>query len=138
MTDHEAGPRTVRFYAEAFIKRPGMYLGRPIRIDRALPFLRGYEAALFDVRLATHDLGNVHLPAGPVAQFETQLSAEGRVRWHSLELTLAAEAIGWTQQDPPVLDELTEEQHHAAISLLLPLVEQLFALPDTLVTPERS
>lgn len=50
--------------AEAFAKRPGMYIGRPIRIDRVMIFLHGYEVAIFHVRLARFpEIAKVHQSA---------------------------------------------------------------------------
>ncbi|AVL97579.1 hypothetical protein C6C15_10965 [Microbacterium sp. str. 'China'] len=120
--------------AEAFAKRPGMYIGRPIRIDRVMIFLHGYEVAIFHVRLARFpEIAKVHQSGGPLSQFRAQMRDEGRLRWDSVELTAVAEAIGWTGEEPPVLDDLTEEQHHAAIWRLVPLLERMFTLPAAVV-----
>ncbi|MCT1365297.1 MULTISPECIES: hypothetical protein [unclassified Microbacterium] len=117
--------------AESFAKRPAMYIGRPIRIDRVMTFLHGYEFAIRAVRQARFpDIVKVHQPAGPISQFQRQLREEGRLRWNSLELTVVAEAISWTDEQLPVLDDLSEEQHHAAIWQILPLLEQIFSFPD--------
>lgn len=125
--------------AEAFAKRPGMYIGRPIRIDRVMTFLHGYEHAIRAVRQARFpDIVKVHQPGGPLSQFQHQLYEEGRLRWGSLELTMVAEAIGWTDEQPPVLDDLSEEQHQAAIWQILPLLEQVFSLPDDVAGRRRD
>jgi len=139
MTDHEAAQMPIFSQTEAFAKRTGMYIGRPIRIDRVMTFLHGYEVAIQDVRRVRFpDIVKVHQPVGPLSQFRHQLSEEGRLRWDSVELTVVAEAIGWTDEEPPVLNDLSEEQHHAAIWRLLPLLERVFSLPDEVVGFRRD
>jgi len=81
---------------------------------------------------------NAFQPVGVLGQFREQLRSEGRLRWDSWSLTIVAEAIGWTGDEPPAIDDLTEEQHLEAVRNLLPLLEKVFALPAELVTSLRD
>ncbi|GAA2250026.1 hypothetical protein N1031_19840 [Herbiconiux moechotypicola] len=119
--------------AGAFIKRPGMYLGQPIRFDRVTAYVNGYTMAIEQVREAfSSDHPGGFRPVGVEAQFQEQLRDEGRLRWDRWDLTIAAEAIGWTHDEPPVVEDFTVEEHRVAIEHLRPLLEKMFTLPDSL------
>lgn len=132
MTDHEASAPSLLIMAGAFIKRPGMFLGHPIRFDRATAFISGYTLAIDQVRGAlSPDHAQAFRPVGIEGQFQQQLREEGRLRWDRWDLTIAAEATNWTHDEPPVLDAFTDEQHLAAIAHLQPLLDRVFALPGS-------
>lgn len=133
MSDHQAFEFSPSMTAGAFIKRPGMFLGQPIRFDRVTAFVSGYTMAVDQVRVAlASDDGGGFRPVGVEGQFREQLRAEGRLRWDRWDLTVAAEAIGWRHDAPPVIEDFTDEQHRAAIEHLMPLLEKMFSLPDSL------
>ena len=119
-----------------------MFIGVPVRFDRVVAHIRGYILAVEDVRTAlVPGHAGAHHPVGLESQYRDQLRAEGRLRWDRWDLTVVAEAIGWDQEEPPVLDDLSEDQHRAAISQLRPLLECVFALPGEValaVRPDTS
>ena len=119
-----------------------MFIGVPVRFDRVVAHIRGYILAVEDVRAAlAPGHAGAHHPVGLESQYRDQLRAEGRLRWDRWDLTVVAEAIGWDQEEPPVLDDLSEDQHRAAISQLRPLLERVFALPGEValaVRPDTS
>lgn len=117
--------------AAAFARRPGMFIGAPVRFDRVVAYIRGYAHAIEDVRAAlVPGHTGAHRPAGLESQCTDQLRAEGRLRWDRWDLTIVAEAIGWDGDQPPALEDLSEEQDRAAINHLRPLLERVFTLPD--------
>ena len=119
--------------AGAIVKRPGMFVGSPIRFDRITAFILGYSMAMEAVKdVVWQRSPNDLRPAGIESQFQDQLRQEGRLRWNRWDLTIAAEAIGWTNEEPPVIENFTEEEHLTAIKALEPLLEQLLALPKTI------
>ena len=119
--------------AGAFVKRPGMFLGQPIRFDRVTAFIAGYTLAIDQVReVPSPGDADTFRPVGIEGQFQQQLREEGRLRWERWDLTIAAEAIDWTNDEPPVLEDFTDEQHRAAIAHLQPLLEDMFTLPHSL------
>lgn len=120
--------------AGAFVKRPGMFIGSPIRFDRATAFIAGYTLAIDGVKGALSEgYDAVFHPPGVEGQFQQQLRDEGRLRWGRWDLTIAAEAIGWSGEEPPAIDGFTEGQHRAAIEALAPLLEWVFSLPKATV-----
>lgn len=131
-SDHQVAEFSASMMVGAFIKRPAMYLGQPVRFDRVTAFASGYTMAIDQVReaLSSNGAGGFR-PVGVEAQFKAQLHEEGRLRWDRWDLTVAAEAIGWTDDQPPVIDDFTDEQHRAAIEHLRPLLEKMFALPGS-------
>lgn len=140
--DHVVGSMSAPGLAGAFVRRPGMFIGAPIRFDRVVAYIRGYTFAVEDVRgsLAPGHT-DVHRPAGLESQYRDQLRAEGRLRWDRWDLTIVAEATGWHDEQPPALDDLSEDQHRAAITHLLPLLERVFTLPGEValaVRPDTS
>jgi len=132
MTDHETAAPSLLLISGAFIKRPGMFLGTPIRYDRVTAFISGYTLAIDQARdaLSRHTAEDFRA-VGIEGQFQQQLRDEGRLRWDRWDLTIAAEAIDWTHEEPPVVGDFTEEQHRAAIAHLQPLLERMFALPNS-------
>ena len=134
------GPAELPVYsiAEAFVKRSGMYIGQPVTFERVHTFLLGFETAMLYVRDELARDRNAFQPVGVLGQFREQLRSEGQLRWDSWSLTIVAEAIGWTGDEPPAIDDLTEEQHLEAVRDLLPLLEKVFALPAELVTSLRD
>jgi hypothetical protein len=135
MSDHEVSPFPPITTALAFIKRTGMFLGQTVRFDRVTAYIAGYTTAIEQAREALDaDHAGGFRPVGVEWEFREQLRAEGRLRWDRWDQTIAAEAIGWTHDEPPVIDEFTIEQHRAAIEHLRPLLEKMFALPDSLRT----
>ena len=132
MTDHQANAPSLLIMAGAFIKRPGMFLGYPIRFDRVTAFISGYTLAIDQVRGAlSPDDDQGFRSVGIEGQFQQQLREEGRLRWDRWDLTIAAEATGWTHDEPPAVEDFTEEQHRAAIAHLQPLLDRMFALPGS-------
>jgi hypothetical protein len=139
MVDHQAGVAGVSVMAGAFIKRPGMFIGSPIRFDRATAFIAGYTLAIDGVKGALSEgYDGVFHPPGVEGQFRQQLRDEGRLRWDRWDLTIAAEAIGWTDDEPPKIDDFTEEQHRTAIESLAPLLERVLSLPKDTVASFRQ
>ncbi len=140
--DHVVATMSASDMAAAFARRPGMFIGVPVRFDRVVAHIRGYILAVEDVRTAlVPGHAGAHHPVGLESQYRDQLRAEGRLRWDRWDLTVVAEAIGWDQEEPPVLDDLSEDQHRAAISQLRPLLECVFALPGEValaVRPDTS
>ncbi len=140
--DHVVSTMSASDLAAAFARRPGMFIGVPVRFDRVVAHIRGYILAVEDVRAAlAPGHAGAHHPVGLESQYRDQLRAEGRLRWDRWDLTIVAEAIGWDQEEPPVLDDLSEDQHRAAISQLRPLLERVFALPGEValaVRPDTS
>ena len=134
MSEHQASAPSQLIMAGAFIKRPGMVLGLPIRFDRVTAFIAGYTLAIDQVRgaLSPND-ANRFRPLGIEGQFQEQLREQGRLRWNRWDLTIAAEATGWTDDDPPLIEEFTEEQHRAAIAHLEPLLDRMFSLPEQFI-----
>ena len=128
--DHVVATMSASDMAAAFVRRPGMFIGVPVRFDRLVACIRGYILAVEDflAALAPGHAG-AHHPVGLESQYRDQLRAEGRLRWDRWDLTIVADAIGWDQEAPPVLDDLSEDQHRAAISQIRPLLERVFALP---------
>ena len=138
--DHVVSTMSASDLAAAFVRRPGMFIGVPVRFDRVVAHIRGYILAVEDVRTAlVPGHAGAHHPVGLESQYRDHLRAEGRLRWDRWDLTIVAEAIGWDQEEPPVLDDLSEDQHRAAISQLRPLLERVFALPGEVaaVVPRR-
>lgn len=132
MSEHQASAPSQLIMAGAFIKRPGMFLGFPIRFDRVTAFIAGYTLAIEQVREArSPDAADSFRPPGIQGQFQEHLREQGRLRWNRWDLTIAAEAIGWTDDDPPAIEEFTEEQHRAAITHLEPLLDRVFRLPES-------
>lgn len=132
MTDHQASAPSLLIVAGAFVKRPGMFLGQPIRFDRVTAFIAGYTLAIDQVRgVLSPGNADAFQPLGIEGQFQEQLHEEGRLRWGRWDLTIAAEAIDWTNDEPPVIENLTDEQHRAAIAHLQPLLERMFGLPNS-------
>jgi hypothetical protein len=77
MSDHQAFEVSPSMTAGAFIKRPGMFLGQPIRFDRVAAFVSGYTMAVDQVRVAlASDDGGGFRPVGVEGQFREQLRAE--------------------------------------------------------------
>lgn len=140
--DHVVATMSASDMAAAFARRPGMFIGVPVRFDRVVAHIRGYILAVEDVRTAlVPGHAGAHHPVGLESQYRDHLRAEGRLRWDRWDLTIVAEAIGWDQEEPPVLDDLSEDQHRAAISQLRPLLERVFALPGEValaVRPDTS
>lgn len=140
--DHVVATMSASDMAAAFARRPGMFIGVPVRFDRVVAHIRGYILAVEDVRTAlVPGHAGAHHPVCLESQYRDQLRAEGRLRWDRWDLTVVAEAIGWDQEEPPVLDDLSEDQHRAAISQLRPLLERVFALPGEValaVRPDTS
>lgn len=137
---HDTGAPFVVDMTEVFLKRPGMYMGLPITYERVTAFIHGYNLAIFSVRDALGEFGVNMFNPGPVdAQFQDQLRQEGRLRWNSWNLTIAAEVIGWDQEEPPNPQDLTPEQNQAAIQALRPLLDRMFTQPDvTAKMPSRN
>lgn len=133
MTDHEVGRPTLMVMPDVFLKRPGMFLGFPIRFDRVTGFIAGYTLAIEQTRWALAPEDTISFqPVGIEGQFQEQLYEEGRLRWNRWDLTIAAEAIGWENDEPPVIEDFTDEQHQAAIEHLRPLLDRMFRLPESL------
>lgn len=139
MTEHQASAPSLLVMAGAFIKRPGMFLGLPIRFDRVTAFIAGYTLAIDQVRgMLSPDYAEHFHPLGIEGQFQEQLREQGRLRWNRWDLTIAAEAIGWNDDEPPVIEEFTDEQHRAAIAHLEPLLDRMFSLPDPFRLSQRG
>lgn len=148
MTDDEYTqiPRLLNM-AEVFAKRPGMYMAPPVTYERVCTFLEGFNFALTRLSMATTKRDDsipfgagVAIPSHPgsLGQYAERLRAEGRLRWDDWSLTLLAEAIGHTGDELPDSDDLTEDQHKAAIQALVPLMEELFDGPAEMVERIRS
>lgn len=139
MTEHRAGGRALMIMPDVFIKRPGMFMGSPIRFDRVTAFIAGYTFAIDQVREAlSPDYADSFHPPGVEGQFQEQLREQGRLRWNRWDLTIAAEAIGWNEDEPPVIEGFTDEQHRAAIAHLEPLLERMFSLPAPFRLSQRD
>lgn len=131
MTEHQAGAPSLLVMAGAFVKRPGMFLGTPIRFDRVTAFIAGFTLAIDQVRGAlSPDYAEQFHPLGIEGQFQEQLREQGRLRWDRWDLTIAAEAINWTDEAPPAIEQFTDEQHRAAIAHLEPLLDRMFRLSE--------
>lgn len=123
---HAADPKPVPLpsMAEVFAKRPALYMGGPVTYERVLTFISGFS---FAITLVHFEIGqNGTAPVGPETEFKEHLREEGRLRWDSWELTLLAEAIGWTSEEPPNSADLTDGQQITAIEALVPLLELVF------------
>ncbi|WP_141693344.1 hypothetical protein [Curtobacterium sp. UCD-KPL2560] len=110
--------------AHTFLARTAMYIGEPVRFDRVTAFISGYSLALTSDVL--HRGGGV--TPSPEADFRDELREQGRLGWERWDLTVVAEALGWDAPEPPVLADLTDAQHLAAIRALEPLLTRMFRL----------
>jgi hypothetical protein len=139
MSDQMSAGMSSMVMAGALVKRPAMFMGTPTRFDRMTAFIAGFTMAIETTRAALSAGGTGAFRPAPVeSQFADQLREEGRLRWNRWDLTIAAEAIGWASEEPPVIDEFTEEQHQAAINALAPLLELVRALPIEVVAGADS
>lgn len=110
--------------ARSFLARTAMYIGEPVRFDRVTAFIVGYSLALTSAGLQR---GHGVTPSLE-ADFRAELREQGRLRWERWDLTVVAETLGWDAPEPPVLGDLTDPQHLAAIRALEPFLTRMFRL----------